>query len=159
MSVSQMGAVDMFSADRADFSGISEDANVYVSDVIQKAFITVDEEGTEAAAASSTSQKISQIFAIMSHREGQTHNLCLSLPGIQAGLTCTPTVINVTADRPFYFQIVDEKLAPFCSLAWYVILMWFRNWRSPQRCRHWLRMGLHNGLLLLLLLLVRLSQT
>ena len=75
MSVSQMGAVDMFSADRADFSGISEDANVYVSDVIQKAFITVDEEGTEAAAASSKSEQISQIFTVMSHCEGQTHNL------------------------------------------------------------------------------------
>ena len=43
----------MFSADGANFTGISDDANVYVSDVIQKAYIAVDEEGTEAAAASS----------------------------------------------------------------------------------------------------------
>ena len=49
----QMGVEDMFSPDRADFSGITKDVNVYVSAVIQKAFIEVNEEGTEAAAVSS----------------------------------------------------------------------------------------------------------
>ena len=47
-----MGAEDMFSANLANFTGITDDVNVYVSSVVQKAVITVDEEGTEAAAAS-----------------------------------------------------------------------------------------------------------
>ena len=32
-----------------------------------------------------------------------------AFPGMQTGLTCAPSVTIVNADRPFYFQIVDEK--------------------------------------------------
>lgn len=50
-----MGATDMFSETLADFSTIPANATtaprLFMSEVIQKAFIAVDEEGTEAAAA------------------------------------------------------------------------------------------------------------
>ena len=41
---------DMFNETLADFTGISGTEDLFVSAVVQKAFITCDEEGSEAAA-------------------------------------------------------------------------------------------------------------
>ena len=48
--LADLGMTEAFSGD-ADFSGITTDETLLISEVIQKAVITVDEEGMEAAAA------------------------------------------------------------------------------------------------------------
>jgi serpin B len=74
-----MGMIDAFSED-ADFSGINGERSLFVSDVIHKGFVAVDEEGTEAAAATamtaSTTASISE-------------------------------TVRFTVDRPFIFLICD----------------------------------------------------
>uniref|UniRef100_A0A6M2DYY9 Putative serpin n=1 Tax=Xenopsylla cheopis TaxID=163159 RepID=A0A6M2DYY9_XENCH len=49
----KLGMTDMFIAGKADFRGLLDgaDENLFISEVIQKAFIEVNEEGAEAAAA------------------------------------------------------------------------------------------------------------
>jgi serpin B len=49
--LSQMGMQDAFSLPPADFSGMTEGKELFISAVIHKAFVEVNEEGTEATAA------------------------------------------------------------------------------------------------------------
>jgi serpin B len=49
--LSAMGMSDAFNPILADFSGMTGKSDLFISDVIHKAFVAVDEEGTEAAAA------------------------------------------------------------------------------------------------------------
>jgi len=52
-----MGMTDAFSSSLADFSGITLKEKIYISDVFHKTFVAVDEEGTEAAAATAIRAK------------------------------------------------------------------------------------------------------
>ena len=46
-----LGMKNAFDAQAADFSGMTKQEALHISDVIHEAYIAVDEEGTEAAAA------------------------------------------------------------------------------------------------------------
>ena len=75
-----MGMPDAFGA-RADFSGMTGSRGLWVSAVLHKAFVSVDEEGTEAAAAT----------AVLVPMSGPTKE-----------------PIPVTVNRPFIFLIRDR---------------------------------------------------
>jgi serpin B len=77
-----MGMKDAFSLPPADFSGMTGGKNLFISKVLHKAFIEVNEEGTEAAAATAV------------------------IMGRSAPM---PTPV-FRADRPFVFMIRDNRL-------------------------------------------------
>nr|ATU82942.1 secreted Serpin protein [Pristhesancus plagipennis] len=81
----KMGIKDIFDEGAADLSGIS-DERMYASKVIQKAFIEVNEEGTEAAAATA-----------------MVNGLTASLGSHQ------PRPITFIADHPFLFLLKKQN--------------------------------------------------
>lgn len=75
-----MGMKDAFNRDLADFTGMTGGKDLFISDVVHKAFIAVDEDGTEAAAATA----------------------------VIMGVTSAPMFdVNLIVDRPFIFAIRD----------------------------------------------------
>ncbi|MBI4304565.1 MAG: serpin family protein [Chloroflexi bacterium] len=79
-TLTAMGMGIAFDPDAADFSGMTGNRELYISDVLHKAFVSVDEAGTEAAAATA----------------------------VIVGTTSLPAEpITVTIDRPFIFLIRD----------------------------------------------------
>lgn len=76
----RLGAPDMFDMGKADFSGITGDRDLFVSSFVHQADIDVNEEGTEATAATAM---------IMMLR-------AMPMPKTQ---------INVVVDKPFIFQL------------------------------------------------------
>lgn len=76
-----MGMRNPFTPGEADFSGMNREhgRKIYINSVIQKAVVQVDEEGTEAAAAT----------------------------GVEMRITAVPAnTFSVIANRPFLFAIV-----------------------------------------------------
>ncbi len=57
-TLAAMGMPEAFST-RADFSGMTGSPDLFISDVLHKAFVSVDEDGTEAAAATAVVMKLS----------------------------------------------------------------------------------------------------
>jgi serpin B len=80
----QMGMHSAFDDERADFSGMDGRLDLYIGNVFHKAFVAVDEKGTEAAAASAVVMK-----------------------EVSAALNLNQIVLNV--DRPFIFMIRDKS--------------------------------------------------
>lgn len=77
-----LGTTDAFDPARADFSGITDAERLFVSQVVHEAYISVDEQGTEAAAAT----------------------------GVVAQATAgVARMATVTVDHPFLFAIADRS--------------------------------------------------
>ena len=89
----RLGMTDAFSGSAADFSGMADfsgpasvDDGIYIDDVFQKAFVAVNEKGTEAAAVSAVS-------------------------GLSAAVSIPPTPLPpvvMEVDRPFIFLIRER---------------------------------------------------
>lgn len=80
-TLQDMGMLKAFSKDEADFSVMDPSDDLYVQSIVQKAIVEVDEQGTEAAAATA------MLFAMRSISRGPT---------------------QVIFDRPFVYAIVDD---------------------------------------------------
>ncbi len=90
-----MGMTDAFSMD-ADFSGMDGTYDLYIEDVVHKAFVSVDEAGTEAAAASAV---VMNLKAVMEHAEvNLDHSFIYLIRDIETGtILFIGSVVNPAA--------------------------------------------------------------
>jgi serpin B len=79
-TLKEMGMREAFTFGKADFSGMATREELYISAVVHKAFVDVDEKGTEAAAAT----------------------------GVSVGTLSLPPPAVFRADHPFLFLIRDN---------------------------------------------------
>jgi serpin B len=89
--LSAMGMASAFTPNHADFSGMDGKRDLFLSAVIHKAFVDVNEEGTEAAAATGVAMK-----------------------ALSAMMPKPPAVFR--ADHPFAFLIRDSRTGSFLFL-------------------------------------------
>lgn len=76
-----LGMEQPFAPGAANFSGMADDPRLFIQDAIHQSFVSVDEKGTEAAAAT----------------------------GVSMGVTSVPKYKSLTIDRPFIFAIHDRQ--------------------------------------------------
>ena len=86
-ALKELGLTSAFDAKQADFSAMSSEPGLFISQVVQKAYIAVDEEGTEAAAATAI---VAEAAAEVSQEE-------------------PPKPAVFRADRPFLYLIRDKR--------------------------------------------------
>lgn len=91
-ALESMGMKMAFDARAADFSRMTEGNDLFVSAVIQEAFVDVNEKGTEAAAAT----------------------------GVVMALRGVPRRVEFTADRPFVYLIRDKASGAVLFAGWVV---------------------------------------
>ena len=80
-SALQSMGLDLPFSEASDFTGIVADPSVYISRIVQKSFLSVDEKGTEASSATSET---------------------ISTKG-------PPEFTSMLVDRPFLFMIRNKK--------------------------------------------------
>ena len=81
-ALSKLGMSDAFDPNKADFSGMDGTHDLSISSVVHKSYVSVDENGTEAAAATA----------------------------IMVGLTSMPAnIVDLKIDHPFIFLIQDNQ--------------------------------------------------
>jgi serpin B len=78
-ALSTMGMIDAFDPDKADLTAMVPNDHLHVDDVVHQAFVRVDENGTEAAAAT----------------------------GVETGINAVVEPLTVKVDRPFFFVLRD----------------------------------------------------